>query len=460
MEKRCHREEIQLITADGSISCFNDPSTQEEQVEDLILTEALIALRILAVGGHFILKMFTFFEESSVNLIYLLINLFGRVHVYKPVTSKEGNSEVYLICVNYRGREFLPDIKPIKGKAMFPLASLPKEFLVDLEDCSGFFAEHQINAIENNILSFSINNHYYNCSKNLKSLILGEYRRRTQLKSIKDYDFIVKRDKYDDSEEHEVVINGENINFIQSNSVDQQLFEETYQLFIKTQLSETRNSIVLKKIDSSCIIYPLKGRSIDKVTHSKFISSNILLFWLKVIQHYSHPSNSTKIVNDSNLIQITQNPLKMKFDLRCLTDIKNFNSFEKKTFLDFCKYLQSDNSERVVIIDFPLITQLSVSFVYYLKNFLFNEVTLVTSNNEEYDNFIELKDRTITDEFQSKLTELIEILEENYKDEEYLVLLGFIKLENLLEKSFLNHIKQFNNSICLKYSSILINNKK
>lgn len=44
------------------------------------------------------LKMFTMFESESICSMYLLTKLFGSVDVFKPATSKEGNSEVYVIC--------------------------------------------------------------------------------------------------------------------------------------------------------------------------------------------------------------------------------------------------------------------------------------------------------------------------------------------------------------------------
>lgn len=33
--------------------------------------------------------------------MYLLNAVFETVHVFKPVTSKEGNSECYVICIKY-----------------------------------------------------------------------------------------------------------------------------------------------------------------------------------------------------------------------------------------------------------------------------------------------------------------------------------------------------------------------
>jgi cap2 methyltransferase len=53
---------------------------------------------LFLIGGHFVLKMFTLFESESVCALYLLRTLFKDLDVFKPATSKEGNSEVYVIC--------------------------------------------------------------------------------------------------------------------------------------------------------------------------------------------------------------------------------------------------------------------------------------------------------------------------------------------------------------------------
>lgn len=49
------------------------------------------------------MKAFTMFEDSTICLMYFLNACFEAVHVFKPVTSREGNSERYLICLNFVG---------------------------------------------------------------------------------------------------------------------------------------------------------------------------------------------------------------------------------------------------------------------------------------------------------------------------------------------------------------------
>lgn len=51
--------------------------------------------------------MFTVFECNSLCRMYLLCCAFESIHIKKPVTSKEGNSEVYVVCCGYRGLSYM-----------------------------------------------------------------------------------------------------------------------------------------------------------------------------------------------------------------------------------------------------------------------------------------------------------------------------------------------------------------
>ena len=68
----------------------------------LLESEAVAALSILAPGGTVVIKVFTMFESETVCLMYLLNIAFKQLEVFKPATSKEGNSEVYVICKDFQ----------------------------------------------------------------------------------------------------------------------------------------------------------------------------------------------------------------------------------------------------------------------------------------------------------------------------------------------------------------------
>ena len=53
------------------------------------------------------IKMFTTFESETICLLYLLDICFNQIEIFKPATSKEGNSEVYVICLDFQSSDWL-----------------------------------------------------------------------------------------------------------------------------------------------------------------------------------------------------------------------------------------------------------------------------------------------------------------------------------------------------------------
>ncbi|XP_049574292.1 cap-specific mRNA (nucleoside-2'-O-)-methyltransferase 2 [Syngnathus scovelli] len=155
---------VDLVTADGSFDCQENPDEQEALVASLHYCEVTAALLLLSPGGSFVLKMFTLYEHSSVCLLYLLKCCFRCVSVFKPATSKSGNSEVYVVCLDYDRKETVRPLlsKLIRnygphladGEALFPESSIPPSFLAQHEDLCTYFHALQVKTITENMRLF------------------------------------------------------------------------------------------------------------------------------------------------------------------------------------------------------------------------------------------------------------------------------------------------------------------
>ena len=94
-----------LATSDAGIDVSSDYSKQEESTALLNYGQIVAALLSLALGGHMVTKQYTFTTAFNRSLIALVTFLFEEVYVVKPVTSRPGNSEIYVVGKNFRGMD-------------------------------------------------------------------------------------------------------------------------------------------------------------------------------------------------------------------------------------------------------------------------------------------------------------------------------------------------------------------
>ena len=163
------REETQrvdLVTADGSRDCQDDPNRQELRVSQLHYCESMAAMRVLSPGGSFVLKLFTLFESQTLCLLFLLASSFSQLHLFKPATSKAGNSEVYLVCLKFHGTDSFSEWHQQKlesaytlqdhERSLFPLSVISSEFLATARQAAELFSGYQREQIESNLRLFTV----------------------------------------------------------------------------------------------------------------------------------------------------------------------------------------------------------------------------------------------------------------------------------------------------------------
>ena len=83
------------------------------------------------------------------------------MHAFKPATSKEGNSEMYVVCKGFRIDELTADQKSEllrkchTGRLILQPSLIPDGFTEELLKCATFFKELQCKVIEKNLRTFN-----------------------------------------------------------------------------------------------------------------------------------------------------------------------------------------------------------------------------------------------------------------------------------------------------------------
>jgi hypothetical protein len=107
---------VDLYTSDLGFDVSSDYSKQETFHAHANLGQIITALLVLKKGGNMVTKQYSYFQPFTVSLMGLLTMVFERVEVCKPMFSKSGNSETYLIGLRYKG-----DAKTNTGESVIKL---------------------------------------------------------------------------------------------------------------------------------------------------------------------------------------------------------------------------------------------------------------------------------------------------------------------------------------------------
>ena len=93
---------MDLVTADGGFDYSQDFNGQELNSCQILYSEIVVGLNILNKNGSFVIKFFDLFSITSIQLIHLLNYHFEEVYIYKPETSRQANSEKYIVCLYFK----------------------------------------------------------------------------------------------------------------------------------------------------------------------------------------------------------------------------------------------------------------------------------------------------------------------------------------------------------------------
>ncbi|KAI5704891.1 hypothetical protein M8J75_009773 [Diaphorina citri] len=401
-----------LVTADGSFDCQGNPGEQEILVGKLHYREVQIALSLLHNGGNLVIKIFTIFESDTICLMYLLACLFTRVDLFKPATSKEGNSEIYVICCDFH-REVCEDLNVCSNlskafdpeyvdRVLAPLEDIPEQFLDKLYQGVLMFTNWQMGAIERNLTLFekNIKCDPAECAKldNLQVQIAELYMERYKLKPIHESLLLMPNNKQ--SLKQILTFDGR----IENGAYKERLAKENLTLsqyvleellLIEPHCNEKPEFRCMEFKDLKFTKYEdhirlVKGNTINTVNSSIFCLARLFKL-LYEIRRVRRKENDLKVFTpcqqrmeqrkqlvlsrlESNKIS-TDNTLVLDFthayDLSC-TDATSAQLNLLESLLQALTTLSDQHS--ILLINVPLLTQLSSSVILLLIGSLFEKI--------------------------------------------------------------------------------------
>ncbi|KAG5678577.1 hypothetical protein PVAND_008239 [Polypedilum vanderplanki] len=388
---------VMLVTCDGSIDCLDKPENQEEVVSKLHAAEFITSLALLADDGSLLIKLFTFFESTTVALLYVLNCCFKHVHIFKPVTSKEGNSEVYVIGLNFKKDSISSEyinylIKNFmkEKKSMLPLNSIPKSFLKQIVDAAKYFKDLQVSVIKKNLDTFmKFDKHRYDKLKLTKKLMLQEYLRRYNMRPIEKSQKLMQGIDLIDSDINlnERVHSGSHLErqSFKSISHKEQLdifyirLQELYQKIINQPILPNNRILSTQSITNFCsnpkeFIKLIRGKPIEQVVSSKFIMVSLFKFFIELKAFLNVLSYEESSFSKNNFVFDDENLIKV--EMKHFRKAENYDKYEKDVILKILLHLFDTKCKDFIIENLPLLTQFMVGIVLYLAIFAYDEVKI------------------------------------------------------------------------------------
>ena len=99
--QRCGAASADVVSADGGTE-IADLSCAEQQITSLVLAQAAVALRLQAQGGCLVLKVFEGCTLPTRQLFEVLRQLYQKIMLFKPRSSKVCNSERYVVAMGLK----------------------------------------------------------------------------------------------------------------------------------------------------------------------------------------------------------------------------------------------------------------------------------------------------------------------------------------------------------------------
>ena len=141
------KNKVDLYTGDVS-----NGSENEEDEQKNVLGQIICGLKVLKNGGVFVCKLFTFFKEFTMSLLFMLSGMFKEFYITKPMSSRPIQTECYIVGKGYtRNDEMIDILVNALVKEKYDLHPIDKEFYIKMLECSYHIFERQIQFSQENM---------------------------------------------------------------------------------------------------------------------------------------------------------------------------------------------------------------------------------------------------------------------------------------------------------------------
>lgn len=173
-----HKSSCDIVTCDGGFDFSMVFKYQEVVSSKLVFAQCAYAFSCQKKGGNFVLKMFDTYTPASIDIIYMLACAYEKVYFFKPHTSRQANSEKYIVCKNFKLEKIRPLIismydvinsyKDDKYPYRFLKCAIPYNFICAVQEINAILGQSQIENISTtiNIIDYCSSDRLENLTKN------------------------------------------------------------------------------------------------------------------------------------------------------------------------------------------------------------------------------------------------------------------------------------------------------
>lgn len=408
-----------------------------------------------------LLKMFTLYELSSWSLLYVLSCCFESLDIFKPATSKEGNSECYVIAIGYKKAVMTDEIleKLISNLTLqseHPMLSydhIPEAFAEAVYTIANKFMLLQVHVIENNIRTFS----FYPPKENqevwaIKAQMPSDWVTRFDFKQIKNEQKLVR---YLHTNDINLNARGHQGSYSERQSF-LDLSRNARQEFLIDRLAEFQADIdeinarhqnsalsMISRVETDEFINFIRGRLVERVRSSKFMLARLVKF-LITVQTFEGEAEQPY---EGNRYAIEENTFRVEFQY--FKNAATYEEFEKDVIKKLLAFILESNHDEIEIFDLPMFAQFVVGVILFLSIYVFKVVHLARTEH-----VIRLKE--LRPSGKENLRILIDAFESNPDTTK--AVLGITDTQRLFSRSDYYHaVIDYNNNLALRFCSLYLN---